>query len=100
MLPHRITLFDSLGTSNWAGDYFESRGTGAAIVVRQNASTERPFVRKMRDNFFGDWFSAYTHSLNEYYDACITSVKPAHFCEVEKDTSFQPTTQPSASIST
>uniref|UniRef100_A0A7E4UQ78 PLD phosphodiesterase domain-containing protein n=1 Tax=Panagrellus redivivus TaxID=6233 RepID=A0A7E4UQ78_PANRE len=77
-----------IGTSNWSGDYFESKGTGIAIVIKQGTQEkQQPFVTTMQRIFIRDWDSAYTHSLNEYISECIEA-RTGSFCEAEKDRSL------------
>lgn len=112
------SLFESLrfkknylGTSNWSGDYFESAGTGAAIVFQQeDAALNLPhyhhsLVDQMKGIFERDWSSAYVHPLKQYFQQCIldrdqeigknlttANFKLPSFCEGEKDLSLLATT--------
>lgn len=77
-----------LGTSNWSGDYFDSVGTGAAIIIKQNSNGFQPLIEDMRHVFERDFESPNAYTLTQYYDGCIGSKNLADFCETEKDVSF------------
>lgn len=75
------------GTSNWAADYFEGKGTGVAIVIKQKSREKQSFINRMRDIFIRDWESSYTHSVEEYIENCIEK-KTGDYCESQKDLAF------------
>jgi hypothetical protein len=77
-----------LASSNIAADYFETVGTGTAMVMRQKTGSPQPLIEEMRHVFERDFGSPYSHSLKEYYESCMSSITPAEFCEIEKDSSF------------
>lgn len=97
-IPERLLISLSFsGNSNWSGDYFESVGTGTAIVIKQKRnSPSQNFIDEMRQVFDRDFDSPYAYTLDHYYNECIVNSKPADFCETEKDVSFL-TTPPAAS---
>ncbi|GMT06949.1 hypothetical protein PENTCL1PPCAC_29123 [Pristionchus entomophagus] len=72
-----------IGNSNWSGDYFESGTTGTAFIMNQTGE-ERPLVQEMVENFERDFYSEYSHPVEEYFEKCIQS-KTGSFCEGEKD---------------
>ncbi|KAE9550410.1 hypothetical protein FO519_006377 [Halicephalobus sp. NKZ332] len=76
-----------IGTSNWAADYFEGKGTGVAIVVKQKSRDKQSFINKMKDIFIRDWESSYIHPVDEYIENCVEQ-NTADYCESQKDSSF------------
>ena len=77
-----------IGTSNWAGDYFEDIGTGVAVVLRQIEKGKTPRIFKQIKNLFErDWNSNYAHLLDKYMENCLKSGEKIsnEICEKEKD---------------
>uniref|UniRef100_A0AC34R6X9 PLD phosphodiesterase domain-containing protein n=1 Tax=Panagrolaimus sp. JU765 TaxID=591449 RepID=A0AC34R6X9_9BILA len=83
-----------IGTSNWAADYFDGKGTGVAVVIQQKIKDKNSFIKKMTEIFIRDWDSSYTHPLDEYLQNCVDQ-RTADYCESLKDESLFATVQSS-----
>ena len=84
LLGHDLIILIFSGTSNWAADYFEGKGTGVALVIKQKSKGKQSFISKMREIFIRDWESSYIHPLEEYIKNCVES-KTGDYCESQKD---------------